>query len=87
MLYYQCSIVNTSFVAGVCLFAFILFFCAALTVLLRVVVAFGLHMQIQNTQHSVIERTVLFDIFFDMQKPKWHSIVFREANSSDAITV
>jgi hypothetical protein len=39
--------------AGVCLFAD--FFCTALTVLVIVVVALGLHVQIQKTQPSIIE--------------------------------
>ena len=51
--FHQSSIVNTSFVAGVCLFAKV--FCIALTVLLIVVVAFGLYVQIQNTPHTIIE--------------------------------
>ena len=53
MPYYQRGIVNTSFVYGVCLFTD--FLCTALTVLLIVVVALGLHVQIQHTQHSLIE--------------------------------
>ena len=52
MLYYQRGIVNASFVA---VFACLQTFCTALTVLLIVVVALGLHVQIQNTQHSIVE--------------------------------
>ena len=50
--FHQRGIVITSFVAGVWLFAD--FFGTALTVLLILVVAFGLHVQIQHTQHSIL---------------------------------
>jgi hypothetical protein len=91
MLYYQSGIVNTSFVDDVCRI-----FCTALTVLLIVVVVLGLHVEIQNTHHSIIELCYLtFQILllsnsviiFDTQRLKRHSIVCREANSSNAITV
>jgi hypothetical protein len=52
MAYYQRGIVNASFVAGVCLFAD---FVQLLTVLLIVMIALSLQVQIQHTQHSIIE--------------------------------
>jgi hypothetical protein len=67
MPYYPRGIVNTSFVAGVCLLADFIF-CTALTLLLIVVVELGLLMQIQHTQLSIIElfyltcQIVLFDV-------------------------
>ena len=62
---------------------------------LIIVVVLGLHVQIQNTQHSVIElrylmrQIVFIDVyifFYDTQRPKRRLIVCCEANSSDAIT-
>jgi hypothetical protein len=85
--FHQRGIVNTLFVAGVCLFAD--FFLYSLTMLLIVVVALGLHVQIQHTQHSIIElcyltcqiksvfnasKCYLTCIFFDTQRPRLCSV-------------
>lgn len=54
---YQSGIENSLWPVCTCLQMSSFF--SALTVLLIVVVALGLHMQIQNTQHSIIERCYL----------------------------
>ena len=79
LLYYQSGIENTSFVAGVCLFAdfFVQLDSATYS-------SGGAWFARANSEHTTFyNRTVLFDL----QRPKWCSILCHEANTSDAITV
>lgn len=73
MLYYQRGTVNTSLVTGVCRL-----FCTALTVLLTVVVALGLHVQMYYTHHCIIELRYLTCLCLTRKDPNVQTKAMKE---------